>query len=196
MATGITDNDDPGGGRRTPSPGFGETIFLQQGAHVCVLDGQGQIMTVNDAWDRFGHENGLDPAYRFVGVNYPELCERAIGANPGGEGAHDALEGLMRVLDGDDERFSLVYPCHAPWQRRWFLMYARPIDAKTDGAVVSHIDVTRLHLAGLVPDETASSSPDASSPDAPLPPSASEKLAQLLFGDGRDALASIDPRLR
>lgn len=191
MATAIADNHEAeGDDRNRPSPVFGGTIFLQQGAHVTVLDGHGRIITVNDAWERFGRENGLDPAYRFVGVDYPELCRRAIGATHGGEGARDALEGLTRVLGGDHDRFSLVYPCHAPQQQRWFLMYARPIDPKTAGAVVSHIDVTSLHLAGLVPDETASP------PDVPPSPNGSSKLARLLIGEARDMLASTDRRLR
>ncbi len=197
MATAIGESrEDEDDARKRPPPGFGGTIFLQQGAHVAVVDGHGRIITVNDAWERFGRENGIDPAYRFVGVNYPELCERAIGAQHGGEGAREALDGLTQVLGGADERFSLVYPCHAPQQQRWFLMYARPIGAKTGAAVISHIDVTSLHLAGLVPDETPPSSPSPSSPGRTPSPGEPDKLAQLLFGDGILLLASIGLRLR
>ena len=190
----VTARADRSGDGEQRKPGFGGTIFLQQGAHVTVLDGHGGIMTVNDAWERFGRENGLDPSYRFAGVNYPEVCERAIGAGHGGEGAREAFDGLKRVLGGDDDRFSLVYPCHAPQQQRWFLMYARPIGAGADGAVVSHVDVTSLHQAGLVPDETAPATP----PDAPpsVARSAGE-LARMVFGgDDWFLLARIDRRLR
>ncbi len=147
---------------------FNGTIFLQQDAHVTILDGQGRIIAVNDAWEDFGRANGLDSKFRLLGASYPTICARAVDATHGSEGAREALDGLNRVLRDDSERFSLVYPCHAPHQQRWFLMYVRPIDAKLNGAVVSHIDVTSLHLAGLVPDETAPSlhTPPASHPPA------------------------------
>jgi hypothetical protein len=185
-----TTADNYGAGEGKWLPGFGGTIFLQQGAHVTVLDGNGRIIAVNDAWQRFGRENGLDAAYRFVGASYPEVCERAIGAERGGEGAREALDGITRVLGGAGDRFSLVYPCHAPQQQRWFLMYVRPIGEKLDGAVVSHIDVTSLHLGGFVPDETSPT------PDAPSTQQVSGQLSRMLFGGGHDPLASIGSRLR
>lgn len=192
-------------------PGFGRTVFLQQGAHVTILDGRGYIITVNDAWMRFGVENGLPPSYRFLGVSYPEVCERAIGFKGGDKGAREALFGINRILATEINRFSLVYPCHAPDKQRWFLMYARPIgagmdggrtnsagttDAATVGAVVSHVDVTSLHLAGLVPDETASSSASALPPDAPSSKKLADALAQQLFPRDEQSLASIVSRLR
>ncbi len=164
-------------GKDRQPPGFGATIFLQQGAHVTVLDARGRIITVNDAWENFGRENGLDPAYRFVGVSYPEICERAIDAQHGNDGARDALDGINKVLAAEAARFSLVYPCHAPVKQRWFLMYARPITSTSDGAVVSHVDVTALHDAGLVPDETARAT------NPPASAGAADKLAQLVLPD-------------
>ena len=190
MAHSPSANKSDGEGKERQPPGFGGTIFLQQGAHVTVLDARGRIITVNDAWQNFGRENGLDPAYRFVGVSYPEICERAIEARGGNEGARDTLDGINKVLASEASRFSLVYPCHAPQKQRWFLMYARPIAPSSDGAVVSHVDVTALHVAGLVPDETARA-------PKPSPSSgAADKLAQLLFPDAADPLAVGAPRLR
>ena len=167
-------SDDDGEGQ--PTTGFGGTIFLQQAAHVTVLDGRGRIITVNDAWIRFGRENGLNDGYQFVGVSYPEVCERAIGGAHDAEGAREALGGVTSVLDAREKRFSLVYPCHAPQKQRWFLMYARPSGGRADGAVVSHIDVTSLHLAGLVPDESVRRAGATASSKAIV-----DKLAQMLF---------------
>ena len=190
MAHSASDNEGNGDEEGRPRPGFGGTIFLQQGAHVTVLDARGRIITVNDAWETFGRANGLDPAYRFVGVSYVEVCERAVDDTRGNEGARDALNGINRILAAEEPRYSLVYPCHAPDKQRWFLMYARPITRTADGAVVSHIDVTSLHLAGLVPDETAKA------PDAPSSAKAADKLARLVFPDDSDPLAATAPRLR
>ena len=190
MAHSASENEGNGDEEARQPPGFGGTIFLQQGAHVTVLDARGRIITVNDAWETFGRANGLDPAYRFVGVSYLDVCERAIDAAHGSEGARDALDGINRILGAEEPRFSLVYPCHAPDRRRWFLMYARPITRNADGAVVSHIDVTSLHLAGLVLDDTAKA------PDAPSSSKIADKLARLVFPDVVDPLAAKAPRLR
>ena len=192
MTYTASENEGNGEGmeRPPPPPGFGGTIFLQQGAHVTVLDARGRIITVNDAWENFGRANGLDPAYRFVGVSYVEVCERAIDSAWGNEGSRDALNGINRILAAEESRFSLVYPCHAPNKQRWFLMYARPITRKADGAVVSHIDVTSLHLAGLVPDETAKAA------DAPSSSKTADKLSRLIFPHVVDPLAAKAPRLR
>ena len=190
MANSAAENEESGEEEERQPPGFGGTIFLQQGAHVTVLDARGRIITVNDAWETFGRANGLDPAYRFVGVSYVEVCERAIDSTWGNEGARDALNGINRILAAEEPRFSLVYPCHAPNKERWFLMYARPITRKADGAVVSHIDVTSLHLAGFVPDETAKAA------GAPSSSKTADKLSQLIFPHVADPLAVKAPRLR
>jgi hypothetical protein len=174
---------------RDPPLAFGGTIFLQQAAHVAVVDARGRIITVNDAWTRFGGDNGLASGYQFVGVSYPEICERAIKAGRGNEGAREALGGVNKVLAAEEKKFSLVYPCHAPQKQRWFLMYCRPIGGPAQGAVVSHIDVTSLHLAGLVPDETARLGTTKAKQSA-------EHVARMIFPDFSDASVSPSLRLR
>jgi hypothetical protein len=118
---------------RERPPAFGGTIFLQQAAHVAVVDARGRIITVNDAWARFGGDNGLASGYQFIGVSYPEICERAVDASHGNEGAREALGGINKVLAAEEKKFSLVYPCHAPQKQRWFLMYCRPIGGAAQG---------------------------------------------------------------
>ena len=173
---------------RESPPAFGGTIFLQQAAHVAVVDARGRIITVNDAWTRFGGDNGLASGYQFVGASYPEICERAIDASHGSEGAREALGGVNKVLAAEEKKFSLVYPCHAPQRHRWFLMYCRPIGAAAEGAVVSHIDVTSLHLAGLVPDETARANSAKARQSA-------EQVARMIFPDFSDPSAFPSLRL-
>jgi hypothetical protein len=143
------------GGRDVAGGGFGDTAFLNQTAHVAILDSAGRILQVNGAWNAFADANGLDAAFRFLGADYLAVCRRAVETGgPGSEGAREACDGLAAVLAGRQPRFSLVYPCHSPSEQRWFLMFARPFPGVGDGAVVSHIDVTQLKLAGWVPDET------------------------------------------
>ncbi|MFD2173756.1 CheR family methyltransferase [Rhodobacter lacus] len=111
--------------------------------HVAVLDGKGDIMLVNAAWTRFATDNG-DPgaAHTGVGVNYVGHCDTGIAAIDGGY-AKRAVEGIRAVLTGKQDQFSLEYPCDAPDCPRWFVMHVRPLANPIQGAVVSHIEITR-----------------------------------------------------
>ena len=112
-------------------------------ANVAVLDKEGTIIAVNEAWKRFASENG-DPtlANTGVGVNYLDVCRRAEG--PRSEGAYEALEGLQAILEGKQTEFELVYPCPSPSVDRWFTMRASSLRRERGGAVVSHYEITEL----------------------------------------------------
>ena len=113
--------------------------------HVAVLDAKGDIMMVNAAWTRFAAENG-DPglAHTGVGVNYVGHCDIGEAALDS-DYARRAVEGIRAVLSGKRGHFALEYPCDAPNHSRWFVMHVRPIDSPMQGAVVSHIEITRWH---------------------------------------------------
>ena len=115
--------------------------------HVAVLDAKGDILMVNAAWTRFAAENG-DPAlaHTGVGMNYASHCDLGEAALDC-DYARRAVAGIQAVLSGKRDHFSLEYPCDAPNQPRWFVMHVRPIDSPMQGAVVSHIEITRWHEA-------------------------------------------------
>jgi hypothetical protein len=155
-----------GAGDAAGHGGFGDVAFLNQAAHIAILDSAGRILQVNEAWNAFADANDLAPTYRFLGTDYLAVCRDAAARDgPGSEGAAEACDGIAAVLEGRRPRFSLVYPCHAPHHERWFLMFARPFPAPGAGAIVSHIDVTSLKLAGWVPDETHVAVAAATSPE-------------------------------
>jgi len=108
--------------------------------HVAVVDLHGAITRVNEAWRRFATENG-DPAERCTGPghNYLRVCAEAALSDADARRAH---EGLTAVLEGRIPMFQMHYPCHAPDQERWFMMYAAPIRHPAGGAVVSHVDIS------------------------------------------------------
>ena len=48
-------------------------------ANIALLDTQGLIISVNEAWRRFGRANALQgPGYE-IGLNYLEVCDSARG---------------------------------------------------------------------------------------------------------------------
>ncbi len=111
-------------------------------ANIAVLDGAGNIIEVNERWERFARENG-DPSFAHtgVGVNYFDVCRRARGTYS--EGALEALEGLQAILAGNVDEFTLEYPCPLPeMPDAFFLMRAVPLKDKRIGLVVAHLDIT------------------------------------------------------
>lgn len=114
-------------------------------AQIALLDSQGIILSVNEAWQRFGHANAiLGPGYG-IGVNYLEVCNSVRGDDA--TQARQAAAGIRSVLDGTVKRFSLEHPCHSPTEQCWFLMTVTPMDADHLGVVVMHLDITERKAA-------------------------------------------------
>ena len=119
--------------------------------HVAVLDAQGEITMVNQAWRDFAQANGDHALARTgPGANYLRVCSGA----PQDDDARCAFDGLSDVLAGRRERFSLRYPCHSPGEQRWFLMHAARMPGAGLGAVVSHVNITPF-MTGAAAAETA-----------------------------------------
>lgn len=116
-------------------------------AHVAVVDGEGRIVAVNQAWVEFARANGAaeSPAV-VVGAHYLEIVRRA--AEHDDARAASALSGIEAVLKGTLSRFGMEYPCHGPREQRWFFMSVVPLGASAGGGlVITHIDVTDRKLA-------------------------------------------------
>jgi two-component sensor histidine kinase len=123
------------------SEAFTQMVINALTDHIAVLDAQGTITAVNDAWERFGRANGTSSlVYTGVGLNYLAVCEQA--AATGEQTAREALLGLQAVLRGTCAKFALEYPCHAPTEERWFLLRATPLPPQEGGIVITHTDVT------------------------------------------------------
>ena len=109
--------------------------------HIALLDSQGFIVSVNEAWRQFGRTNSLhDPEYS-MGVNYVGICDAVLGDESAD--AQRVANGIRAVLAGDVPSFSIEYPCHSPSEQRWFLMTVMPLPGgHAYGAVVMHLDIT------------------------------------------------------
>lgn len=115
-------------------------------AHIALLDPQGVILAVNEAWQRFASANVLQSPDFFVGQNYLGVCESAHGDCA--DEAQAAADGIRQVLMGKTREFSLEYPCHSPTEKRWFRLMVTPLsENQTAGAVVMHVNVTERRQA-------------------------------------------------
>ncbi len=126
---------------------FNQTILDSMPEHVSVLNPQGVIKTVNNAWIRFAERNGAKGATANpVGLNYRDICAAAEGY-PSGEEAGAAWVGIEAVLQKRLDHFKLDYPCDSPTERRWFQMSVSPMLTPAEGVLVAHENVTARKLA-------------------------------------------------
>jgi PAS domain S-box-containing protein len=124
--------------RRTQA--LNQAVLGSLAANIAVLDREGNIIAVNEAWKRFAYENDGAAVADSVGVNYLQACSDAPESRDGGWAARN---GIQAVLDRTLPNFVLEYPCHSPSQKRWFLMSVTPLLGEGGGAVVSHTDITK-----------------------------------------------------
>lgn len=115
-------------------------------AQLCVLDGRGTIVAVNQSWMTFARENSTRARNVAQGANYLVVCDSARGANS--QEAKAFAEGIRAVLRGNCAEFALEYPCHAPHQQRWFIgRVTRITNYEPVHLVVVHEDITARKLA-------------------------------------------------
>ncbi|WP_165372660.1 putative bifunctional diguanylate cyclase/phosphodiesterase [Pengzhenrongella frigida] len=116
-------------------------------APTCTVRADSEIVEGNSAWRQFASQNGGHPATTSIGSNYLQACDQAIDG-PGAVGARHVATGLRAVLAGDAERYQSEYPCHGDGEQRWFSVRIVPLEVDGGpGALISHVDVTAMHLA-------------------------------------------------
>jgi anti-anti-sigma factor len=107
------------------------------GVEVALLDQDGVIVSVNEAWQAFALLNGGDPARVGAGVSYLDICAAAAGDPVAGEVA----DGIRVALAGDlPAPLTVEVPCHSPSEARWFDMLIstrRNDDGRRIGATVT-----------------------------------------------------------
>ncbi|MGH7374162.1 MAG: PAS domain S-box protein [Candidatus Rokuibacteriota bacterium] len=119
--------------------GPGRLLLDSLPAMTVIVDERGDIAAANEAWRRFGRENGAGPAVaEGVGQNYFTICGATAmaGCPPDAR----AVAGIKRVLRGELPFFTLDYAGRGPADRRWFMLTVTPLDG--GGAVIAQTDIT------------------------------------------------------
>lgn len=115
---------------------------------IVVIDRDGKIIMVNEAWRQFAQDNALEsgnpPAGTEVGDNYLESCQPNTAITQ--DNHINAFDGIQAVLDGRLPAFNMEYPCHTSNQRRWFKMLVLPLGGDEQGVVIAHTDITEFKL--------------------------------------------------
>ncbi len=113
---------------------------------LCVLDEDGRIIAVNRAWREFARANGGDERLLCEGADYLAVCAAAAG--PACPVAGQVADAVRAALAGGCQSFSIEYECHAPEERRWFIM--RLSAFPSDGPlrlVIKHEEISAHKLA-------------------------------------------------
>ncbi len=119
--------------------GAGRRLLDALPAMTVIVDERGTIVTANEAWRRFGRENGPGPAMaEGVGQDYFAICRE--GAMAGCPRGSRAPAGIARVLRRELPIFTVDYASDGSDDSRWFTLTATPLDG--GGAVIAHCDVT------------------------------------------------------
>jgi signal transduction histidine kinase/CheY-like chemotaxis protein/CHASE1-domain containing sensor protein len=127
---------------------FHAAVLDSLSEHIAVIDERGTIIAVNEAWQRFGRENGgTAAAVSPIGINYLDVCQPSVirAVSTGADGAAEVAAGVRAVLEQHSPHFELEYPCDAPSEQRWFRVSVTLMQGALRQVVVSHKNITEEH---------------------------------------------------
>jgi diguanylate cyclase (GGDEF)-like protein len=127
---------------------FAQATMDALSTHICVVDANGVILAVNQAWCTFNRSNGARHDRIAEGMNYLQICDFATG-----DAAHTAglvARGIREVLTGKRTEYELEYPCEGQNEQRWFLLkVTRFPENGPMRAVITHLDITERERASV-----------------------------------------------
>ncbi|WP_167224185.1 EAL domain-containing protein [Massilia rubra] len=120
-----------------------DAILNSLPAYIAILDADGVIMSVNQAWTAFGKPPALGAAGpgHAVGTNVLEQC--ALVGGQGAAQARQVADGIGQVLAGRTRHWSFEYACGAATTQSWLLLTVTPLaDKNLHGVVVMYMDIS------------------------------------------------------
>ena len=128
---------------------FNRSVLASLQDHVVILDRNGTVIAVNDAWKEFRMPDGAPTPMGggAVGCNYLDICNYA---SPSGDATGErARDGISSVLSRKSNFFSMEYSPNWPSASGWILMRVLPLKRTEGGVVISHRDITDRKEAEL-----------------------------------------------
>ena len=106
---------------------------------IAVLNKDGIIIDVNDAWKRNLHEVGSPSWSAAVGTSYVEILRRSADQWPE---AQEVLAVIQTVMNGRVQRLRYDYRYDLSPQPRWFAATVTPLRTRDGGVVICFKDIT------------------------------------------------------
>ncbi len=114
------------------------TILNSIPERIAVLNTEGVIVAVNDAWQRFAMDyHAPELSMLSAGVRYQDISAAVLG-RPHSDAVQTAWAGIAAVLNRQSDTFLYDYPYDSEDEQRWFRMSVYPVQAPAKGAVVVH----------------------------------------------------------
>ena len=127
---------------------FLESTLNGLSANIALINAQGDIVLVNQAWREFAAGNDMAHGLVSEGVNYLHVCQGVCAENA--QEAQSFATGMKDVLEGRLDSFVMEYGCHSPEHKRWFLGRVNPFRGTGPRmVVVAHEDITERKLAEI-----------------------------------------------
>ena len=114
---------------------------------MAVLDRRGEVVAVNQQWERAGADPSLAILAGPMSGSYAEHC-RAV-ERAGVSQARAVIEGVEVVLAGQSPGVTVEYCARPIALDRWFSVTVVPLGGAEGGAVVTHTEITQRRRAEL-----------------------------------------------
>ena len=138
-----TSNETTDPSRQLPIDTLLQSAIDSLPSHIALLDETGRIIRINEAWRRFGENNGYRDQAFGLGRNYVQVCQDAAQRNA--EGAGQVADGISAILSERSRLYRAEYPCHSPSQQRWFTLQIARFEWENQLRVITvHQDVSNL----------------------------------------------------
>jgi PAS domain S-box-containing protein len=109
-----------------------------------VLDNNGTVIAVNDAWRHSPIRAVFEDSSYGLGSNYFDICDAA----PEHLEVRIVADGIRQVLHGKRSQFQLEYPCFSPEENLWFnVRVTRFHGTNPSRVVVAHENITERKRA-------------------------------------------------
>jgi diguanylate cyclase (GGDEF)-like protein/PAS domain S-box-containing protein len=114
--------------------------------HLAVIDKQGKIVFVNQAWIEFGQKNSNYPITDWIGVDYLSAISSLVAEKDDKYQAF--IAGIRNLTNGQRSDHHYEHPCHSSDIEHWFLLSASPLSVnKQYFIVIKHTNITERKIA-------------------------------------------------
>ena len=119
---------------------YGAAALASLDGNAALLDAEGKVVAVNEAWVLFGNNNGAsDQSCIGVGPTISDVCRSAAADS---ETSRAVLDGILSILGGTTPVFRCDYRCDGPETLRWFRLTVTPWRAPGGRVLLLHQDVS------------------------------------------------------
>ncbi len=117
-------------------------ILSSTATHIGVMDANGIIIAINDAWKRAMDDEHM--TLKRVGIGENRLAVHAAMAANGNTYAQQAMDGINSVLKKEQKTFELKYPYYMNREDKWSVLRVTTFANDDSKIVLAHADISEI----------------------------------------------------